>query len=321
MSGGGGPSVPGTPLLLITNVPQQVVGGSSKGVTLINPSALPIVLSTDAIPTSSNSFTLPPNGASLPIANGPLWASITSSGMATLNVFPGILNVFNPNVLANPPTNIPFYNKALTASAGGIATDTNIAVPPSAKTLIVQLVMSPTAITTMQIEGGTTGFFYYQQHPYLSNGAIAGAFGWNIICPYNSVLDPVLNISLNGLTPAQVVTVTIQGDTAQYKEDVFYNGTMKTDSQAIATATTTNFVTGPTRLLTATLGAGGATFAQLLQASNGKSLLTAPGTAGSNVGASVSFPPNTILPSGDSIGVSSNAAGPVVIGGITHAYP
>jgi hypothetical protein len=95
----GGNTVAGTPILTITNVPQQVpIGG---GATLINPSVTNIILSTDSIATPSNSFDLAPNGAALPIVNGPLWAS-TLGTVAQMLVIPEILNVFNPNVLAAP---------------------------------------------------------------------------------------------------------------------------------------------------------------------------------------------------------------------------
>lgn len=58
-------SLPGQTQLNLTTVPQQVqiVSGGS---TLINADTVPIILSTDAIPTPANSFTL--NGkASLPL--------------------------------------------------------------------------------------------------------------------------------------------------------------------------------------------------------------------------------------------------------------
>ena len=93
--------VPGTPILNVTTVPQQVPIGN--GATLINDSTMDIILSTDSIPNPSNSFFLRANGASLPITVGPLWASV-KGGISQLVVIPEVLNVFNPNVQNTPAT-------------------------------------------------------------------------------------------------------------------------------------------------------------------------------------------------------------------------
>lgn len=326
----------GTPLLLITSVPQQIVPGGTSGVTLINPGEVAIDLSTDQVPTESNTFQLAPNGASLPIASGPLFAS-ASNGMGQLIVFPKILNVFNPNVLTAPPESVVILPVTGNNLGGGLFTYTATDVPQNAKTLLIQVDNgAASVITNVKVVGQTylatggwaganpqpgLGFSYtlYNAPPYLQ--ADLGSDVYFIVVPLHGVpLGGNASFSLLriAVTSSSTPNVAIWTDTNEYTEDIYYNGTMQS-AAAIANNSTALVLTGPARLLTASLSGsvGTSTSQLLLNDGSGNTPMLTQFNAGN---LSVSFPENTILQQGATISVFTNTANSAE-GNVTYAYP
>ena len=111
-------------------------------------------------------------------------------------------------------------------------------------------------------------------------------------------------------------------DTAQYDESVFYNGPTQAITNAVSGVGTLTVLTGPARLLTASLEVTGTgTQGQLFL--NGNVFLRADQSAGANNGTpfSMGFPPDTILPAGQNISVQVAVGTGAAIGSVTYAYP
>jgi hypothetical protein len=321
----GSPQLPGTALLLITPAPQQVVPGSSTGVTLINPGDTPIILSTDAIPTEANSFTLPPNGASLPISSGPLWASV-SSGMATLNVYPGILNVSNPNVLVNTVTGTTAFGPQPVVAF----TEYDIALPSNTQTLFVSLQNTDVTPTVCEVVGAQSDYTYRSNQTanlrsggplsvpfYLKNPDFGGS-GEVIklaVIPMIPGYDTSIKLFFGpALTPAAIATVV--ASTNKAKESDFYTGQMQTNNTTLAALGSALLVSGPIRLLTADVEAVGAGTVGSIQVTGpgGANIITRTGGSGT-----IHFPDNTILSDGNDL-IAVASAG-TVHAGVTYAYP
>lgn len=236
----GAANLAGTPVLNLTNVPQQVPVGN--GCTLVNPGSSTIILSTDAIPSSSNSFPLPPNGASLPITSGPLWASV-ASGTATMLVIPQVLNIFNPNVLSQipPPGELTSGNLAATPGPG-----TTFQVPitsPNIRTLIFELSWAPTtSYPTLIVVGNQSGIVYNSGQPYLP--------GFMVV-PIVGILDTSITVTVINVTGT--TTYAVYGDNQIYDQDLFYDDLTVTPINASPVNTSQVLVQGPSRVLSLNL--------------------------------------------------------------------
>jgi hypothetical protein len=205
---------------------------------------------------------------------------------------------------AFPSAQQVFTNPFFAVGPGGTSTGP-ITIPTGTRTLVIALkgILVPPAITKVSIGGVTTGYLYYNQAPYLALGTT-----YLIVTPIVAVADTQVNVTLVAGGGSGDYSITVWGDNAQYDESVFYNGIANQVGFVVGP-----ILNGPARLLTATLYStanelvamtiGGQT---LLYCENGQE--------------TVSFPPNTILPSGQSI-VGGVAGGGTAQGGITYAYP
>jgi hypothetical protein len=199
-------------------------------------------------------------------------------------------------------------------------------VPQGVRTLVLSITTSRTTpeITNVLVTSAN-GTPLYNQPPYLGNAA--GLTTCMVVVPMDPVImstGAVITVTITVSNTAANLTLTVMGDGYQYKEDVFYNGTLKS-----ATNTANNnsvvIVSGPCRLLTASLETFTFTAEGNIQI-NGVTVLRAGALAAANDGQagnaySVTFPPNTILQAGQNATVNSNGAGLFTVGSIGYAYP
>ena len=196
----------------------------------------------------------------------------------------------------------------------------NVNLSPITRTLIIkyQWQMATTQLETprVEVQGVNSTFFYYSAPAYLVTSLLTPpntTLVATVIVPINALLDPVITVRLRGsslVNPAGM-TATAYGDTALFDESTFYNGPLRVTGPLVGV-----ILSGPARLLTATLEAYGAT-AAALSVGAGQQLLHVDGLAGQNNVVSLSFPPNTILSSGQALTVSGGS--PVCT--IGWAYP
>jgi len=196
----------------------------------------------------------------------------------------------------------------------------NVNLSPTTRTLIIkyQWQMATTQLETprVEVQGVNSTFFYYSAPAYLVTSLLTPpntTLVATVIVPINALLDPVITVRLRGsslVNPAGM-TATAYGDTALFDESTFYNGPLRVQGRSIVGV----LLSGPARLLTATLEASGATAAAL--AMGAEQLLHVDGLAGQNNVVSLSFPPNTILSSGQALTVSGGS--PICT--IGWAYP
>jgi hypothetical protein len=298
----------GTTILSVSTTPQPLPVGN--GITIVNNSPIAVIVSSDNPPTAPNSSTVPPNGASYPVVgNAPRWISATA--ITSVEVIPAILNIFNPNVFATPPT-IQFL-ESFSASSGNPGFFIN-PVPAGIKTLVINFEVTATvAANDLFVQGAPSQFVYYNQLPYLASNLGGGTIVYTAVIPILQI-DASILVRLQGWSGSGNIFIETWGDINEYKEDILYNGITKAASGSTGGSLT--LVTGPCRLLTATLEQTGA-------ASVG-SALEIGGTPVLNVftvGAvqNVTFPPNTIVP-GPTI-ISLNTTAGTLVGAVSYAYP
>lgn len=134
------------------------------------------------------------------------------------------------------------YNQAI---ASGVLT--TVPLPPGTKTLVLftneASGASPTNVTVI---GQQSGYTYYNQAPYLQTSPSGGGFGNMIVVPVNGLVDSSVTVSVS--YPGPSLTVAIFADTAQYKEDVFYNGIYRRASLNSTTVLSEIILSGPARL-------------------------------------------------------------------------
>jgi hypothetical protein len=328
------PSVPATPpgsnasaistlagltLLNVTSNPQPIPVG--KGVTLLNQGTVPVILSTDPIVSPSNSWTLPPNGAAQPLTNPPVYISCASGSTTNVVVIPQILNLFNPNVLNTPSPPISLYDANVLVVEGLNEIFLNdLAIPQGIRTLAIRMEGRLTVLyPTLVVEGvspSETTQIYRNNSFYLSEGEIFTAY-----VPV-SALDNAVNIVSQGWQyPGSVfgepgVRVTVEGDYNEYDDSVFYSGVFTTGGAGSAVAGTTEFLSGPVRLLSAQiLTSGGAS--GNIQDSNTNGPIIAVAANGNSI---ITFPPKTILDASDSLSLEQIGAG-AAQAIVNYAYP
>jgi hypothetical protein len=136
-----------------------------------------------------------------------------------------------------------------------------------------------------------------------------------MIIPISALFDTSFNVSVTyqvtstGGTSSIVGTYNVWGDTAEYDESVFYNGT-PTPFSVTAAGT---ICTGPRRILEVHLE----TSASANVYWNGVLLAQAGDGAVAGDTLVLPFPPNTILPAFQTLSVT----GGVVVAGALTAYP
>jgi hypothetical protein len=119
--------------------------------------------------------------------------------------------------------------------------------------------------------------------------------GCLVVCDLVGVADQSVEVIV--VVTGASVPIMIWTDTAQYDESIFYNGPVKFFSTSTPGA---NLATGPARLISAALTITGANAAQLAQGS--ADLINLQGApAGESFTDRITFAPNTILPSGESV--------------------
>lgn len=294
-------------LLSVTSDLKPVPVGN--GVTIINSDIVPINLSTDDPPTPANTVVVPPNGASRPIPSGRSVFIWVVSGSAVVELIPGLFNVFNPNVLTNnPPPEVVF---------GPLSVPDNIAIPipvsVNTRTLIITAKpVNPATIASISVVGAKTGNAYYSPEiPYL--GALTGETPMIIVPFLTAALEEEVIITV-ATSDASDPTLTVQTDSSEYDESVFYNGVLQADAVTLSGAGSATLIGGPVRLLTLS---GYATGAGVAVNKNGTSILAYP-TNGDSV-TNITFPENTILSIGDTLTLDSS--GSSCGADITYAYP
>lgn len=246
-----------------------------------------------------------------------VWAGSSDAAESVQPIWPDT-NVSAQEVLFGAGTLI-LAPQSIVPTAGAITVAP--IVPPNVRTLVISLQhlapLDPIVVTNVSVVGGTTGNQFYNAPPYLTVGPAAGPQSTNalIVIPFIGLLDKGVTITI---TTTQTLVVQAFGDTAQYDESVFYNGVAIAASQ-IANNNTVTILTGPARLLTANLDLQAAGFAGLINL-NGVPILRSDAVAAAGQSVALSFPPNTILPAGQTVTVQSTAADNA-IGSISYAYP
>jgi hypothetical protein len=214
--------------------------------------------------------------------------SLTAQELAALAAPPG--QIGSPIALTNP----------------GI-TNAIVAVPSNVRTLIINFatpLFDAEVPSNIEVAGETTGIIYYNQPPYLisAQGNIC-----TIVVPFNPAADTGVSITITSAN-ANTYTMTVFGDTTLYEESEFYNGV----AQFADTGTSGNTViAGPVRLLTLTVAANNG-ICQVVQGPATVLVLEQAGVV------EMTFPPNTILKTGESLVYSTSGAG---IASVVYAYP
>jgi hypothetical protein len=131
-------------------------------------------------------------------------------------------------------------------------------------------------------------------------------------------IDQSVEVLVTVSGPTISVSLAVWGDVAEYTESIFYTGQMKVMSNRQGAAGTILLpVGGPIRLLTAQLSSTVAGQVTLFITGSPYNLLEIDVATGE---ASVTFPPDTILPSGDTLSLFQSAAG-VSAAQVSYAYP
>lgn len=199
-------------------------------------------------------------------------------------------------------------------SAGGVINTGLVPIPTGIRTLILSLL--PTniigGISNVQVIGNITGQSYYNQAPYLK-GNLSNIF--TCVIPVLSIVDTAVTIIITVAT-GQTITVTVNGDTQLYGEDVFYNGSIQIASSALLAIGNALIASGPFRLLSASLQGTGGGSCNLI--TNGGNTLFRNAINGSS---QISWPnKGLIIPISVTINLTQTVAG-ATAGDVTFAYP
>jgi len=208
-----------------------------------------------------------------------------------------------------------FTSPGVPVTSGTTVIIASVPLTSSTRTLIISIGggIFPTLV---QVIGNDTTFIYYNQPPYLIT--IDGAL---IICDVAGVADQSVEVIIVGPGGTTSIPVTIWTDTAQYDESILYNGTAKAISAQENTNGTFTVLSGPVRLISASLeqAAGGSAIFGL---STGGVILRSDNPAGQPTASLVvSFPPNTIVPNGESLVLIVFGGAVYSIVGAVYAYP
>jgi hypothetical protein len=325
---GASSSQQGQTVTLSPNIPVQIQV-PKDGVTLISESNSIITLGSDAY-FAQNTVNLPA-GASLPWPPGGVLYAV-STVATTLIVMQGLFNYWNPATIPTLPGANEVFGQSVTLNGIGAAFE-QITVPTSARTLLIAIAGTPGAtnplLTSVSVQGVTSNYFYrVASPPYLQN--VSPFVGHNtnyfLVVPINGAIDQQYNINVSGGI-AQAGTVlnpfTIFYDASSFQENIFYNGTMLSTGNTVASVGSVPLLTGPARLLECSVEAISPGVVATLSI-NGTQVKRADSTAGSTVPftASGTFPDNTIMPAQSALTLAAaGAAGLFAGGSINYAYP
>ena len=143
----------------------------------------------------------------------------------------------------NAPAAGIMFPSTVVGTGGGTTSTTPVTLSATIRTIIITL-SATSSVTNVTVTGLTSGFVYYQASPYLKK---LGAFIYTVVIPVDAVVDPAVNVYVQTFA-AGTVTMEVFGDTPQYDESVFYNGTPTTVGVVNPTSGTV-LATGPCRLL------------------------------------------------------------------------
>ena len=197
---------------------------------------------------------------------------------------------------------------AYVGGAGTNTVDFTIPIPPNVRTLLVYVGTTLGGVVlNVKIGGPTLGGFspwpLYNARPYLVGQPGITQNDAVVVVPVPGNLSDGIGLKAEVTATGGGWVGSVYGDTASYDESLFYNGPI----QAVSLGAAGTLVNGPCRLLTAWLSSG-----------TGVSMTLGAAIILQNTGATglaTSFPPNTILPAGQSVAISAGA------GGVTYAYP
>ena len=196
-------------------------------------------------------------------------------------------------------------------------TGTVTGVPASVRTMVVQISSTSNVVTNLNVSNvGPPSFEYYNQAPYLLEGL--APFTYVVVIPISPV-GTTNGFTFIVTTAAGIPTVSVFGDTSIYTESIYYNGVVLAASIGLVTAGTTTVIEGPCRLLTANVRSSTST-ANAYLLIDGTEILNSNGAASQTVSNSLTFPPNTILPSGSRLQLLQVGAG-FSEGSVTYCYP
>jgi hypothetical protein len=139
------------------------------------------------------------------------------------------------------------------------------------------------------------------------------------LVPVATIVDSQVSVTYDTTDGAGAYSITLAADTAEYREDVFYNGPIVVFWNALTTAGVVNLVTGPCRLLTAWIWNTNASTSTEIDVAL-TPVLRADGVGN---GGQLSWPsPGQIVTAGESIQMRVNAitAG-FAFAGVTTAHP
>lgn len=202
-----------------------------------------------------------------------------------------------------------------------------VTVPSTTRTLLIESFGGAGGIgpTTVQVVGNQTGTIYRQSLPPYLNSIFGSGEGSLCVVPVLGAADTTFTITIGQANALVTETTTVYADSVTTQESVLYNGIAKGGAAFLGGATTAVIATGPCRLLTASCIAvnAGANCGLILSQAGGPNnpiLFTEATAAVTTQVAAVTFPPNTILPAGQTLTLNQGAAGNT--GGFcTFAYP
>lgn len=310
-----GTNVPALP----PNTANKYPWTGARGPIVINwNNPLPADTPPAATPNITVEFSDDPTGADLP---GSYPAALSSS--TTIGTIVGPVTIEGPlevdgSVTINEPVDISAVGVGSLLSSGsyvpsgGVVTF-NVAIPANVRTLILSMSVRGAFV---RIAGASTGFGYFNGTPYLVDLYGSGSI---IVTPVVTVADSIVTVTIT--TAAGSVAVDVWGDTAEYGEDIFYNGQAEQTWSRQTTSSTVTLLTGPARLLTAMVSVDvGAGTGQIIL--DGILCLEAAAQASpaANQVATLTFPPNTLLSAGATVtAVFSGAATCDMT--LTYCYP
>lgn len=301
----------GLTLLTVTTDPQPVPVGN--GVTLVNSDKVPVTLSKDNPPTPANSSTLAPNGASKPIPSGDTVFISVATGTATIEIIPGLFNIFNPNVLSIPPADVDLLTAPIVS---GTSQTFTVTIQPSIQTLVILLEnQGNDPPLSISVTGNESFIIYYDEPPYFER--VIGVLNQKTFClfivPITSQ-DTEVTIQITWSSDPVTGEIIVNGAYDRYTESTLYTGHIKGASQILTTPGSATIVGGSCRLLTAQLTTTAATEAYI--SLDGNNMLHILGSGSG----SLTFPENTRLGFYSSLALTQVGAGEA-IGSVTFAYP
>jgi hypothetical protein len=247
-----------------------------------------------------------------------VWAGSSDAAQSVQPVWPDTnTSALFASITAAPPGLVAGPGLSALVSASAI-----VPIPTTARTLILQLSSGPVAdgLSTVKVTGTTSGIVYYNQAPYLTYQPIVGHPFYIVIVPVVGVVDSTVAVAANSSGGATNFSLTAWADGSQYDESVFYNGVAQSAQQILVGAGGATIINGPARLLTADLEASGNGCTGVIDL-NSIGVLRRDGTAANpDPSGSLTFPPNTILPAGETLSLQQAGAG-ATIGSATFAYP